>query len=278
MIYLILAVVSSMLVSVCMRLSGGRAKNNISMLAVNYAMCCAMSLLYVGSVSFLPAAEGFGFAAALGLVSGAMYLGSFMLLQWNIRVNGVVLPATFMKLGVIVPTLTSILAFGEAPRAAQIAGILLAIVAILLIQLEKGGGRAKNALGLVILLLAGGSTDVLSKIYEEMGNAQLSDQYLLITFVVALVLCALLAVYKKQKLAVSDVFFGLLVGVPNYFSARFLLLSLGAVPAVIAYPTYSVGTIVCVTLVGRAFFKERLSRRQIAAMGVILAALVLLNM
>jgi len=278
MVYLILALVSSMLVSVCMRLSEGRAKNNISMLATNYAMCSVMSLFYAGSVNLFPGESGLGFAMLLGVVSGAMYLGSFMLLQWNIRVNGVVLPATFMKLGVIVPTLTSILVFGEVPRIAQVAGIVLAIIAIVLIQMEKGSSRAKNALGLVILLIAGGSTDVLSKIYEELGNSALSDQYLLYTFAVALVLCVLVAMAKGQKLTVSDVVFGLLVGVPNYFSARFLLLSLSAVPAVIAYPTYSVGTIVLITMVGRAFFKERLSRRQIIAMGVILAALVLLNL
>ena len=278
MFYLILAIASSMFVSVCMRLSEGKAKNNISMLATNYAMCTVLSLAFAGSIDLFPKAEGLGFALGLGLVSGAMYLGSFMLLQWNIRVNGVVLPATFMKLGVIVPTVTSIIAFGEVPRALQIVGIVLAIAAILMIQLDKGSARAKNALGLVILLIAGGSTDVLSKIYEQLGNPALSDQYLLYTFFVALVLCALLAVAKKQKLTVSDVAFGLLVGVPNYFSARFLLLSLGAVPAVVAYPSYSVGTIVLIALVGRVAFGEKLSRRQMIAMGVILAALILLNL
>ncbi len=278
MIYLILAIASSMLVSVCMRLSEGKAKNNISMLATNYAMCTLLSIAFSGSMNPFPREDGLGFALGLGLISGAMYLGSFVLLQWNIRVNGVVLPATFMKLGVIVPTLTSIIAFGEVPRAAQICGIVLAIIAILLIQLDKGSARAKNALGLVILLIAGGSTDVLSKIYEQMGSAALSDQYLLYTFFAALALCTLLAKAKGQKLSVRDIAFGLLVGVPNYFSARFLLLSLSAVPAVIAYPTYSVGTIVLITLVGRAAFGERLSRRQLIAMGVILAALVLLNL
>ena len=160
----------------------------------------------------------------------------------------------------------------------QVAGIVLAIFAILLIQLEKGSSRVKNALGLVIMLIAGGSTDVLSKIYEQMGNPALNDQYLLYTFFVALALCALLAAAKRQKLTAADIAFGLLVGVPNYFSARFLLLSLSAVPAVVAYPTYSVGTIVLITLVGRTLFKERLSRRQLMAMGVILAALILLNL
>ena len=46
----------------------------------------------------------------------------------------------------------------------------------------------------------------------------------------------------------------------------------------IAYPSYSVGTIVLIALVGKVFFKERLSRRQLVAMGVILAALILLNL
>ena len=278
MIYLILAVTSSMLVSTCMRLGEGKAKNNISMLATNYAMCTLLSLAFAGSVDLFPKAQGLGFALGLGVVSGAMFLGSFMLLQWNIRVNGVVLPATFMKLGVVVPTLASILVFGETPRPAQIVGIVLAIAAILLIQLEKGSGRAKHALGLVVLLIAGGSTDVLSKIYESLGSPALSDQYLLYTFFVALVLCALLAVTKGQKLTLADIGFGLLVGVPNYFSARFLLLSLSAVPAVVAYPSYSVGTIVLITLVGRIAFGEKLSRRQLVAMGVILLSLVLLNL
>ena len=45
----------------------------------------------------------------------------------------------------------------------------------------------------------------------------------------------------------------------------------------IAYPTYSVATIVMVTLVGVAVFREKLSRRQIVSMLLIFAALVLLN-
>ena len=53
--------------------------------------------------------------------------------------------------------------------------------------------------------------------------------------------------------------------------------ALAAVPAVIAYPTFSVATIVAVTLVGVGLFGERLGRRQWAAVLIILAALVLLN-
>ena len=69
----------------------------------------------------------------------------------------------------------------------------------------------------------------------------------------------------------------MLVGIPNYYSARFLLKAVGQVPAVVAYPTYSVATIVVISIVGMICFKEKLTKRQQAAIGLILIALVFLN-
>ena len=278
MIHLVLAIVSSASVSVVMRLSEKRVRNNVSMLALNYLMCALMAGLYAGSAGIVPRGDGSGFAAGFGAFNGLLYLGSFLLLQWNVKENGVVLPATFMKLGVLVPTVMAIAVFREVPTAWQVMGIAAAIVAIVMIRFERGAGRAKSGLGLILLLLGGGATDATSKIFEELGNPALRNAFLLCTFAAALALCALLCVYKKQKLCAADALFGLLIGVPNYFSARFLLLSLSSVPAVVAYPTYSVATIVVVTTVGVLLFGERLSRRQIAAMGIILASLVALNL
>ena len=59
--------------------------------------------------------------------------------------------------------------------------------------------------------------------------------------------------------------------------AFLFLLSLGRIPAVIVYPVISVGTIILVSLAGYLFFGESLSRRKLLAMGIILLALVLLN-
>ena len=205
-------------------------------------------------------------------------MAGFVLLQWNTTVNGVVLSSVFMRLGVLVPTVLAITVFRESPGAVQIAGLLLALCAILMIQLEKKGGSVKNAPALLFLLLAGGSADAMAKIYEQLGAAALKSQYLFITFFVALLLCVALALLKKQRLSGMDVLFGVLIGIPNYFSARFLLLALDSVPAIIVYPTCSVATILLVSTAGVCFFREKLSRRQLAAMIVILVALVLLNL
>ena len=278
MINLALAIASSALVSVIMRASEKRVRNNVSMLALNYVMCLAMAAVFTGAQRLSLTGNGAGFAYGIGAVNGFLYLGSFLLLQWNVRKNGVVLPATFMKLGVLVPTVMAIAVFRETPTAMQIAGIAAALAAIVMINFEKGEGRAKSGIGLVALLLGGGMADATSKVYEELGNEAFKNHFLLFTFGVALVLCVLLCIAKKQKLTPVDALFGLLIGVPNYFSTRFLLLSLASVPAVVAYPTYSVGTIVLVTLIGTVVFGERLSRRQAAALAIILAALAMLNL
>lgn len=277
MICLFLAMLSSMLVSVLMRLSEKHSRGGMGMLAANYLMCCALAMAFSGSIQLFPAADGLPPALLMGTVNGVLYLAGFVLLQWNIKKNGVVLPATFMKLGVLVPTLLSILAFGETPGAAQIVGVLAALLAILLIQ---GGSRQEtgSVWGLILLLLAGGSGDAMSKIFEELGPAALKDHFLLYTFLTALVLCTALAVLRKQPLSWREALWGMMIGVPNYFSARFLLLSLQDVPAVVAYPSFSVGTIVLVTLVGVLFFKERLGRRKLIALTVILLSLALLNL
>ena len=165
MIDLILAVVSSMLVSVIMRVSEKHIHNNISMLASNYLMCTVMAVICAGTWNLFPvSADGFSFSVGLGLISGVFYMSSFMLLQWNTKKNGIVLSSMFMKLGVMVPTLMAIVVFHEKPKMVQVLGMMLAVVAILLINMEKGSARAASSTGLVFLLIAGGMTDGMAKI------------------------------------------------------------------------------------------------------------------
>ena len=278
MIYLILAIVSSMALAVVMRVSEKHSKNNFSMLAANYLMCSIIAVFGTGMFQGnIVSQEGFGFALGLGIINGAFYLAGLMLFQWNIRVNGVTLSALFMKMGVIVSILTAIIFFKEVPRVVQVIGMVLACIAIPVIQLEKGVGKVASGLGLVVLFVAGGITDAMSKVYEELGVAAMKNSFLFFTFISAFIFCVCLCLFKKQKLTAKDLGFGLLIGVPNYFSAYFLLHALADVPAVIAYPTYSVGTIIAVMLISRVIFKEKLSRRQLIALAMILIALVLLN-
>lgn len=278
MIHLLLAIGSSAMVSIVMRLSSGRVRGNVSMLAMNYLMCLGLSAVLALPGGLFPKDPALPGTLAMGTVHGVLYLGSFVLFQWNVKQNGVVLPATFMKLGLLVPMVVSVFAFGEMPGLWQGIGFVLAVGAILLVNLEKDSAVVSSRWALPGLLLAGGTADAMSKVYEELGAPGLSAQFLFYTFLVAFVLCCILVAVKKQTVGKGEIFYGLLIGIPNFFSARFLLLALKQLDAVIVYPTYSVATIAFVSLAGTAFFREKLSRRQWLAMGIIAVALVLLNL
>lgn len=277
MIYLLLAIFSSAMVSVVMRLSTNRVGNNVAMLVMNYLMCLVLAALYTGLGDLFPQSAGLGQTLGMGVIHGALYLGSFVLLQANVKRNGVVLSATFMKLGLLVPMVVSVLFFGEKPEFLQIIGFLTALAAIILINSEKDATVMGSKVGLFLLLIGGGSGDAMSKVFEELGDTALSDQFLFYTFLAALTLCIALMLVKQQRPGKAEIFWGLLIGIPNFFSARFLLRSLEDVAAVIAYPTYSVATMLVITLAGVLFFREKLGKRQWAALGIILIALGLLN-
>ncbi|MBP3654787.1 MAG: DMT family transporter [Oscillospiraceae bacterium] len=277
MIYLVLAVLSSAAISVFMRLSTDKVKGNVSMLAVNYLTCLVIAGCYTGWRNILPQEAGLRGAVAMGSMQGLLYLLAFILLQINVRKNGVVLSSIFQRLGLLVPMVISVFMFGEMPELIQVIGFCVAVAAIVLINLEKDTSVMQFKTGLILILLCGGCADVMAKFFEELGNPALSAQFLFFTFAVALVLCTVLMLWKRERLGKAELLYGVLVGVPNYFCAKFLLRALESIPAVIVYPTFSVATILVVTLAGVLLFKERLGRRQWMAIGIILVALVLLN-
>lgn len=278
MIYLLLAIASSSMVSICMRLSEKHVKNEMGMFMANYAVCIALSYGFMNHTLTFSMERPVWMMWILGIISGILYLVSFVAMKVNMKYNGIVLSSTFMKLGILIPTIMAVLVFHEIPRFTQILGIGFAVAAIVMINFEKGASadhlKKSWLLGLLIL---SGFTDAMANIYEQVGSALLKDDYLMVTFIFAFIFAVIFAVQGKEKVGLKDVLYGMLIGIPNYFSARFLLLSLGNVPAVLVYPMYSVMTIIVVTLAGVTFFHEKLSRKKLAALGLIGIALCLMN-
>ena len=278
MIYLLLAILSSAMIAIMMRIAQTRVSYPIGLLAGNYIVCSLMALIL--SVPELPGISfaQTGFPAGLGLINGLLYLGSFALMQWNTRHNGVVLSSVFMKLGILVPTVLSVLWFKEMPTALQILGFLLAVAAIVILNYQKGTKLSRGSWALLLMLLVGGMGDGMSKVFEVYGDPGFQNLFLFFTFLSALLLCIGLMLSQRERLGWKELGFGVLLGVPNFLSSLFLLRSLAAVPAVIAFPTFSVAVILVVSVAGVFFFRERLSRRQVIGCLLICAALALLNL
>lgn len=275
MFSLFLAIVCGALTSIVMRLSTTRAVSVHGMVAFNYLTClsCAFALSPIGLGT---TTDGFSTALTLGVINGVLYMTGMLLMQQNIRASGVILTTIFAKLGVLIPIFLAILYFQESPTWLQIVGVALSFVGILLLKANPNE-RVTFHFSLLILLLVTGSVAAVLKIYAEIGSPTHSNAFLLIAFSVAFLLAIVVTLTKKERLGITEVVWGVMLGLPNFFTSRFILDALDTIPAVIVYPTRGVATILLVTIVGIALFKEYLNSRQWLALALILIALTFLN-
>jgi len=267
------------MLSIVIRFSQGRVRSSTGMIACNYLTCVVMAVffLFFGG-KLLPTTDGLGKTFGLGMINGVFFMTAMMANRYNIKRVGVVLPNLFSKLGaLLVPLVISILLFGEMPGMLQVIGFVLAILAIVLMNAHSGSQSIAATATLFLLLFMEGMASSMSKVYREVGNDLLSDHFLLFTFTSASLLCLIVLILKHERLGGKELLFGAMIGIPNFLAARFVLKALETLPAIIVYPSRSVGTIVIVTLAGIFLFKERLSKRQAIALPVIFAALILLN-
>ena len=123
MLYLLMAVVSSAMVSILMRISEKYVRDSMVMFSANYAACMVISMIYMGDIRSPAFMTGTNIAVIPGAVTGFLYLAEFILLQENITCNGVIFSGAAMKLGwALVPTIAAVLLFQERVKWLQLAG------------------------------------------------------------------------------------------------------------------------------------------------------------
>lgn len=279
MVYLILAIVCSSSMGIVMHYAETAESNKKIMTLVNYICSIALCYVFLEDRQIIPQNKSMGNVLILGIVDGILFLVTLLLYQLNIRKNGTPLTVSFSHLGVLVPTILSIVVFREQPGFYQWFGVAFAIGAILIVNLEKGHSHELGfKIGLVFLFLSGGMADMMSKAFEALGTYEYDGLFLFYTFTMAGALCFIWTVATKSfHLDVKSVAFGVLLGVFNYASTMFLLKALLAMPAFITYPVYSVGVILFINIMNMFLLKEKISRRQVVGMVLISIALVLLQ-
>ena len=273
MVYLLLAIACSTGVSLALRFSKTKVGNNYGLLCINYLMCILLSLN--GRVDTLMIQGNTSITLLIAGISGILYMASFVALQKNISINGLIYSSLFAKLGLVVTLLISVLFFQEIPTVLSILGILLALAGIFYLNHSKES--IHNIRMLIILLAVGGLCDSMSKIFSELGETVNNNAYLFYTFLFALLTSLIFLFKEKQKAGKYEILYGCLVGIPNFFCSKFLLLALNSLKAIIVYPCYSVGSILTIGLSGMLLFHEKIDKRGMIAYLMMIIAIVLLN-
>lgn len=300
MFFLVFAILFSSSLNVIFKLSEKSESNRLAVTFFNFLGATIISLVFVGNqviadAEWLPTfLSGLGqatgqssaliqitpsvLALLIGLLNGFLYFGAFYVLQLSTSRNGSAMTATFNKLGVMVPAVLSVVFFREIPKLLQIVGVVVALLAIMIIYFKKEENSVvtlKTALFATFFL--GGFADFTSKIFQVYGIEEFQNLFILFTFLFSLIITGIFMLIKDRKVKRTDVMFGLVAGIPSQIISLFLLRALTSVPAFVVFPLYSVGVIMVVNIINLLFFKEKLTIRQFSAIGLIVAAVVLLN-
>lgn len=279
MLYLILSIFCSFMLTMVMRLSKEKVSGTFGMMSVNYLICFLLAACFSGAGELFSGLPGMKITFGLGAVNGIFYVLSLFMMQYNLGRNGVVLPSLFSQTGtLVIPLFLAIVFFRERPNLLQGIGAALAVFSVIMLNYGKEEGMKKSAIALSASFFLDGMASSGSKIYGEIGQNALPEHFLFYTFLIGFLFCIVLVFIRKEHIGMSEILFGVLLGLPNFFASRLFLKALEDISAVIAYPMKGICTVLLVTMAGLLFFREKLRKNQWAAIITVFAAIILLNL
>lgn len=282
---LLLAVASSASLGIIFRHTGAKGYRRLVVTAANYATATIVALVLWltdrGLAEAVPpsgaATSGLSLQAILlGAAAGLMFFLAFILYQRAVTEHGAGTAGMYGKLGVLVPMLLSIFLWRELPGSLQWIGLAVALVAIVVSQSERRIGPARPAL--LLLLLAMGLSEFSNKIFEYYFDDGIRAIYLAAVFGTAFAISVGFLIARGITPKRTEVLWGIAVGVPNLFSSFFLIAALQTIPAAVAFPVFSAGSIAVIVLGAWIVFRDRPQRLEWVSLALTAIALVLVNL
>lgn len=288
MFYLIGSILASAYLTLSFKAVERFGLNTFQVIVFNYFACVGTGILLSGDQPFGTesyTSSWFPWALLLGF----SFITLFNLIGFTAQKLGVSVAAVASKLSLVVPFLFSIYLYKEPVSFLKIAGIGVALAAVVFTCWPKTGssstgkGHAHLLYIPVILFLGSGLFDTLIK-YVEQGHLDgtNNNRFLINAFSVAGCLGLGLLLYqfitRKQAFSYKAVLMGIAIGVPNYFSIWFLMnvLKQYSSNSTAIIPINNMGIVLVSTVAAALIFHEKLSRINIAGILLAIAAIALI--
>lgn len=290
MIYLILSIIFSVLLLVNFKIFPKFGINTAQAIALNYPVCfaCGYLLMPSGQQFYLPLTETWVWFC---LILGIGFIVTFILSGASTQKIGMSITSMANNISLVIPVLFSLLVFNTDIVKFGILnylGILLAIIAIG-IATYKGGGSLKNnanwlttgGLAFSVFLMYGITNTAIN--YLNIKYIPDPNKTIPVTLVMvfgAIIGGGFLLIYnmiiKKDKLELKNFIAAITLGVPNFLSFYFLIMTLGSFgnSGAFVYPVYNIGVILASAMVSVLLFKEKISR--INGFGIALAVIAII--
>ncbi|WP_426701588.1 EamA/RhaT family transporter [Rhodanobacter sp. Col0626] len=279
MIYVVLSVVCSVLVSVLLKLARRFAIDVGQAIAWNYVVAGALTTLLL-QPSLTPLREpGAPWFALVGL--GILLPTIFLALAASVRHAGIVRSDAAQRLSLLLSLLAAFVLFGEQLTGGKAIGIAIGLLALLCMVWRNGRDAAeRGAAGWLypLLVFAGfGVIDILFKRVAQAGvplGASLQAMFAL-SLLVAFAWQLWRRARGETRFTARSALAGVLLGLANFGNILFYLRGHRALPQhpALVFASMNIGVVALGAVVGLLLFRERLSRLNLAGVALALLAI-----
>lgn len=285
MLFLVLSIVCSVLVSVQLKLAQRKRIDTAQAIAWNYLVAGTLCWHLLDPPLSRAVLDR---APALSLAALALLLpGIFLAMAASVKAAGIVRTDVAQRLSLVLSLAAAFLWFGETVDAWKITGLVLGLAAIVCLvarsePLPEASGTSSRWLLPLVVLVGYAGVDILLKRVAMAGVPFAVS--LLIAFAAAFVLMALLLAWRRlrggDRLTLPGLLTGLLLGATNFGNILFYVRAHQALPdnPAVVFSMMNIGVVALGTLVGAVGFGERLSRLNKLAIPLAIAAIGLIAM
>jgi drug/metabolite transporter (DMT)-like permease len=277
LIWLIASILFSSLIFAIFKIFDKYNVNNLEAIIVNYLVASSLGFFLFGSIpSISQLNSSFGFTA---LIIGFLFITLFNVMAKVTQQNGVSVASVSNKMSVIIPVIVAILIYQDSYSFLKILGILLALLGIYLVTLKEKNTIKVSWVFPLILFVGSGLLDATLNFAE--AKVVDSNQLGLFTptaFAIAAIFGIVYLIYKKQIPSKKSLLFGLVLGIPNYFSIYILLKALegSGLESSIVFPINNMGVVLVSTLISLIWFGEKLSIKNYIGLAISILAISLI--
>lgn len=210
---------------------------------------------------------------------GILFISIFIIMAKSAQNNGVAVTSVATKMSLVIPVLFGVFYYSETLNFWQIIGVFMALLAVCLTSVKKNGLRLKKEhIYLPVLVFLGSGVIDCSINFIKEGYLN-ENQFSLFSATVfgaaafiGLIVILFKFITKGFIIAGKNILAGMALGIPNFFSIYFLLRALNNPDFFSAtiFTVNNVAIVICSTLLGIIFFKEKLSPKN--WLGILLAS------
>ena len=283
MLYLLLAISCTVVISILVKINEKRGVNTVVVLASNYISASLLGWALAFFIGF----DGVGMSTILlGAGGGLLWPGTFLLIMWSIRGYGLALTGSISRLSLSVPVVIALVFLGERLTLPTALGLAATFAAFFFLsparRTDLGRLNAVSIWFFPLLVVSLGTADFWVNLFNKVGAPEQKFLFITLIFTFSALFCWTAVALRRERLDGDAIRRGLLLGVLNYFSTFFLLETLRtplfADNSAVAYSLYSIAGVALLFAAGAIFWRERVTRLNVAGLALVIAAVILLNL